>query len=321
MAILNDNTILQYLDSLLKYNSFTKASEDLYISQPYLTQVVKKTEKHIGVKIIDRGNNQIRLTEAGRLYYKYLTENVEHTNNFINQLNEFTQKKNSVIKIGVLPTLGSFLLPQFLPEFIKNHPDVKIEFEEASPEISVEKAIKGQINFYIGQTPATVGPQLECEVRGHEPYYFMIPKTSKYYHPDQKFVNIESVDIEKLLQEPLLLTCAGSAIRQQINFLTHKFKTNPIIVLESTNIETIASLSAKGIGSTIIPATVAMHLDEGEYNLCPLPQDILSLDYFLAYAKERNLSPNEKDMIETFKKINIIECTQKEGWPKFSELR
>lgn len=104
-------------------------------------------------------------------------------------------------------------------------------------------------------------------------------------------------------------------------FLTHKFKTNPIIVLESTNIETIASLSAKGIGSTIIPATVAMHLDEGEYNLCPLPQDILSLDYFLAYAKERNLSPNEKDMIETFKKINIIECTQKEGWPKFSELR
>ena len=52
-----------------------------------------------------------------------------------------------------------------------------------------------------------------------------------------------------------------------------------------------------------------------------MPQDILSLDYFLAYAKERNLSPNEKDMIETFKKINIIECTQKEGWPKFSELR
>lgn len=98
----------------------------------------------------------------------------------------------------MLPTLGSFLLPQFLPEFIKNHPDVKIELEEASPEISVEKAIKGQINFYIGQTPATVGPQLECEVRGHEPYYFMIPKTSKYYHPDQKFVNIESVDIEKL---------------------------------------------------------------------------------------------------------------------------
>lgn len=42
MAILNDNTILQYLDSLLKYNSFTKASEDLYISQPYLTQVSKK---------------------------------------------------------------------------------------------------------------------------------------------------------------------------------------------------------------------------------------------------------------------------------------
>ena len=153
MAILNDNTILQYLDSLLKYNSFTKASEDLYISQPYLTQVVKKTEKHIGVKIIDRGNNQIRLTEAGRLYYKYLTENVGHTNNFINQLNEFTQKKNSVIKIGVLSTLGSFLLPQFLPKFIKNHPDVKIELEEASPEISVEKAIKGQINFYIGQNP------------------------------------------------------------------------------------------------------------------------------------------------------------------------
>ncbi len=317
MAILNDNTILQYLDSLLKYNSFTKASEDLYISQPYLTQVIKKTEKRIGVKIIDRGNNQIRLTEAGHLYYKYLTENVEHTNDFMNKLSEFTQKKNSIIKIGVLPTLGSFLLPQFLPEFIEKHPDVKIELKEASPEISVERAIKGQIDFYIGQTPATVGPQLECEVRGHEPYYFMIPKTSKYYLSGQKFVDISSVDIEKLLQEPLLLTCAGSAIRQQINFLTHKFKIKPAIVLESTNIDTIASLSARGLGSTIIPATVAVHLDDGEYNLCPLPKDVLSLDYFLAYARERNLSPHEKDMIETFKKIDIIECTQKKGWPKF----
>lgn len=150
MAILNDNTILQYLDSLLKYNSFTKASEDLYISQPYLTQVVKKTEKHIGVKIIDRGNNQIRLTEAGRLYYKYLTENVEHTNNFINQLNEFTQKKNSVIKIGVLPTLGSFLLPH-CQSLLKTILTLKSNLKKLHLKFPLKKPLKDRSIFISGK--------------------------------------------------------------------------------------------------------------------------------------------------------------------------
>ena len=151
MAILNDNTILQYLDSLLKYNSFTKASEDLYISQPYLTQVVKKTEKHIGVKIIDRGNNQIRLTEAGRLYYKYLTENVEHTNNFINQLNEFTQKRTLSSKSACCRLSEVFFCRSFCQSLLKTILTLKSNLKKLHLKFPLKKSLKDRSIFISGK--------------------------------------------------------------------------------------------------------------------------------------------------------------------------
>lgn len=147
MVILNDNTILQYLDSLLKYKSFTKASEDLYISQPYLTQVVKKTEKHIGVKIIDCGNNQIRLTKAGCLYYKYLIENVEHTNNFINQLNEFNQKRTLSSKSACCRLSEVFFCRSFFQSLLKTILTLKSNLKKLHLKFPLKKPLKDRSIF------------------------------------------------------------------------------------------------------------------------------------------------------------------------------
>lgn len=310
MANLTDNNLLQYLDTLLKYSSFTKAANDLCISQPYLTQVIKKIETRVGTRILERGTNSIHLTEAGHLYYKYLTENIEHTNAFMHELDRFTQKQNTVIRIGVLPTLGSFLLPKFLPQFMKKHPDVKIILKEAMPDVSEENTVRGDLDFYIGQTPAKVGPQLECRVLGNDSYYLLIPEGSRYYQPGEVLVDESSFDLVELLKEPVVMTTAGSAIRQQTNVLMHKHGIDPNIVLESGNIYTTATLAAKGVGGTIIPATIAAHLKKGSYNLCLIPKEVLSLEYFIAYPKGEKLPENKQELVDLFMKIDISECTK-----------
>ena len=75
---MNDpEALLHYLDVLLKENNFTKAARELYISQPYLTQLIKRIEKRLGTQIINRDHVPFSLTEAGMIYYKYL-ENISY---------------------------------------------------------------------------------------------------------------------------------------------------------------------------------------------------------------------------------------------------
>lgn len=72
MALKDSHLMLQYLDTLLKHSNYTKAAKDLYISQPYLTQTVKRAEQELGTPIINRQPGHFQLTEAGKIYYQYL---------------------------------------------------------------------------------------------------------------------------------------------------------------------------------------------------------------------------------------------------------
>ena len=70
---MNDPDImLNYLETLLKESNFTRAAEHLYISQPYLTQLIKRVEKKLGTTIINRDKVPFTLTESGQIYYQYL---------------------------------------------------------------------------------------------------------------------------------------------------------------------------------------------------------------------------------------------------------
>ena len=72
MSLKDSHLMLQYIDTLLKYNNYTKAAKDLFISQPYLTQAIKKVEQELGTAIIIRQSGVLHLTEAGKIYYQYL---------------------------------------------------------------------------------------------------------------------------------------------------------------------------------------------------------------------------------------------------------
>ena len=122
---MNDpEALLYYLDVLLKESNFTKAARELYISQPYLTQLIKRIEKKLGTKIINRDRVPFSLTEAGMIYYKYL-ENISYNDQQLERdLAPYTEPNKEIIKLGVLESLGSFLLPRLLPSFLQNNPNV-----------------------------------------------------------------------------------------------------------------------------------------------------------------------------------------------------
>src|SRR5699024_871743 len=138
----------------------------------------------------------LQLTEAGELYYQYLNSLEVKQDQFRRQISRFNTINQKIIRIGVLPSLGTYLLPLFLPDFIAKHPEIRIELHEALPKVNQEKVIAGEIDFYLGQNPETAPPNLTIHQWGTHGYYAIIPRSSKFYKENKPILKTGSIKVQ-----------------------------------------------------------------------------------------------------------------------------
>lgn len=300
MSKVDSGNMLRFLDMLLKHGNYTKAARELYISQPYLTQTIKHAEKELGIEIINRKSSPLQLTDAGRIYYQYLNSLETEKSNFEKRILRYSSPNNTVIHLGVLSSLGTYLLPLFMNSYLKKHPQVKIEIHEDIPEANEKKTLNGEIDFLLGQNPETISPKLTVENRGTHGYFAIIPKTSPYFQKGKKSLKPNSISLKNLLAEQLVLTTHGSAIRRQVDYLLQRYRVTPNVILESNNIFTTVKLATSGLGVTLMPESVFVYPNSDEFNIYPLPQSVISLDYFIAYQADKTLNQAEQDLVDSF---------------------
>lgn len=310
MSHIQSPILLQYLDALLKHGNFTKAAKDLYISQPYLTQTIKRTENELGTEIINRKSPQLQLTEAGKVYYQYL-ESIEESGEKLKQhLAKYVMSTHLNIRVAILPSLANYLLPLVMPAFKKQYPHISVTVLEDIPKINEALAIRQEVDFYIGQNPESVSPSLLAIDCGYQNYYAIIPPSSDFYQKDKPLLEADAIAIEDLLHQELVVTTNGSAIRRQIDRLMHRYKINPRICFESSNVYTVAELAKQDLGVAFVPEGLVTPSTSGAYSLYPIAKSLISIEYFIAYSVAKTLDENEKSFLESFTKT-VQEHTKK----------
>jgi len=300
MSKISSQDILYYIDAILKYSNYGKAAKSLYISQPYLTQVIKRVENELNCELITRNKLPYRLTEQGKIYYQYLTSLENNYAKLLREISDVSDIDKTIIKIGILTSLGTYLLPLFLPDFLTLHPDCRIELVEDFPEKNEKLTQNNELDFWIGQNSRNISPYLNSVSWGRHRYRAVIPRCSDLYQEDTAIIAEGSIDMSKILCQKLVLTSKGSAIRKQIDQLLNLYKVEPRIIMESTEINTILKLATGNLGITFIPESVYVKESPSEYNIYQIPIDELSLDYFIAYHNERKLSNIDHDLINAF---------------------
>ena len=300
MSNISSQDILFFIDALLKYSNYSKAAKSLYISQPYLTQIIKRVEHELNCELISRNKLPFRLTEQGKIYYQYLTTLENNYTKLLREISDVSDSDTTVIRIGVLPSLGTYLLPLFLPEFLNTHPNCRIELAEILPEKSEKLTQNNELDFWIGQNSSNISPNLNSVSWGRHRYRAVIPRCCNLYQKDIAIIPEGMIDISEVLSQRLILTSKGSAIRKQIDHLLNVYKVEPNIILESSEINTALKLATNNLGLTIIPESVYVKECPSDYNIYPIPIDELSLDYFIAYQSERTLTSIDNDLISAF---------------------
>ena len=277
---------LEYIVSLDALKHFAKAAAHCHITQPSLSMQVQKLEEELGVQIFIR-TNPVTTTETGQIVIDQAKKILAEAR-MMQQL--IQQEKNIVagtLKIGIIPTLAPYLLPQFLQAFIKQYPQVRLSIHELTTENIIRQLKNGTLDAGIMATQLNI-PELKEEFLFNEEFVAYVSRKEKLFN--KKYLLPDDIDVHSmwLLEE-------GHCLRNQVMNLCALQKDASIekhFDYAAGSIETLKHFVDKNGGITLLPELATYNMNSTKKNMLryfksPAPVREISLVTLKTYAKTR----------------------------------
>lgn len=144
---------LQYFVTIAESGSITAAAKKLFLSQPPLSMQMKRLEKELGCVLFLRGAREIQLTEAGKLLYNRAKSLLELRRVTEEELAACADATSGTIRLGMISSVGSSLLPQWIAVFHTRHPDIRFSVYEADTYQILEKLHQDRVEVALVRSP------------------------------------------------------------------------------------------------------------------------------------------------------------------------
>ena len=129
---------LQSFCRVAELRNFSKAAEDLFLTQPTVSGHILALEKSLGVRLFDRTGREARLTKAGQVLYQYASKTLQLRRDALNALSEFSQGIRGELCLGASTIPGEYILPKLLGEFKREHPHFAVSLKIADTQEIVQ---------------------------------------------------------------------------------------------------------------------------------------------------------------------------------------
>jgi len=301
--MMQQTTIIAYLDAIVSEGTFTQAAKSLYISQPYLSKTITKLEEELQTQLVERNRTPMELTYAGERFLTHMKKMQNQYEDMVNELTLITNLKYGRIRIGVHPIMGSFLLPLILPKFHEKYPGIVLKIMEQDAKTTEMDLLENKVDLYLGMLPIH-NEQLSYTMLADDKWCVIVPDTSPLYQPGLKDIEKFPYPLNLLKNEKYVLTTSQSGIRKQANEFLKHLDIKADIVMETQNISTAAALARKGMGLTFLPKSALNNSELMDtYNIFYIETSIVRTRYFIAYSKEKTLSSVDLAMIDMAKEL------------------
>lgn len=237
---------LNYVIQIASEKNFSRAAEKLHIAQPSLSQQLSKLEQEIGVLLFRRTTNSVELTQAGQVFVKKSQAILDAVEQLKQEMDDMAQMRRGRLVVGTLPITGSHILPFVLPAFGAQYPQIEVILVEDTTAKLEQLTASGGTDISLLSLPL-IDNSLSWEPFMEEEICLAVPPQ----HP--LTLREGPIDIIELREEPFIGLKRGQGFRQITVDLCEQSGFTPQIVFESSNIETVQSLVAGGMGIAFVP--------------------------------------------------------------------
>ena len=294
---------LEYVISVAKHKNITKASQELYISQPSLSKYIKKLEDTLGVPLFNRIGHTFTLTYAGEKYIENAKDILRIRNKMNSQMNDICKNDKGRLNIAVPSTRGAYMIPDTLPIFIKNYPNVEINLIEGSSADAETALTNGNADLAIFNYPIK-NADFDYEVLGSEELTLAVSTKNPLSKCGVKKADYkyEWIDLNLFKDEGFILHFPYQRTGQIANKVFERAKFDPKVVLRTKSIECAIKLVSSNLGVCFVSENHLKHI-----NLVNPPKYFsigdpnTNFELVVAYRKGLYLTKYMLDYIEILK--------------------
>jgi LysR family hydrogen peroxide-inducible transcriptional activator len=288
-------TELRYIVAVARERHFGRAADACFVSQPTLSVAVKKLEEELGVTIFERGPGEVTVTPAGERIVAQAQRVLEEAAAIKEIAKHGKDPLAGPLTLGVIFTIGPYLLPKLVPLLHRRAPQMPLSIEENYTAVLAEKLKRGEIDVAIVALPFDEQGIVTQPVYD-EHFVVAVPRE----HP---WATRKSIRADDLAKESLLLLGTGHCFRDQVlnacPSLNRSSATPGTIqkTVEGSSLETIRLMVASGLGLTVLPASA-------------VPQKTRAGD-LLAYVPFTRPAPDRRVVLawrKSFPRVQAVEA-------------
>lgn len=241
---------LRYFVAVAETGGFSRAAQACNVAQPSLSQQIIKLEKQLGSPLFDRLGRRIALTDAGRALLPRARAALASIEDARRAVCDDPEAASPTLRIGAIPTIAPYLIPQVIRAFKAEHPRVRIDFDEDVTDRLIKALLDAELDLAIMSAPIDE-PQLRTETLDHEPLYLAAPAD----HPLAKRANLA---LKHLNDQPVIVLHEMHCLQGQVDALCRSYHVKPHVTCRTAQLHTVLELIARGVGVSLVPRMCAL---------------------------------------------------------------
>lgn len=280
-----------------KYLNFTRAAENLCITQPAVTAQLKLFEDSCNLKLFKRKGKRNYLTNEGHTLYEYARKIFEYEKEIEDVIDEMRELKRGVLRLGTTKTYARHFMPLLISVFRETYPDIRIQLDEGSS---------------LDMTNSLLDLRNELAIVARAENYLnisLIPFSKEelivIVAADHPLARRQAMPLSDLAEEPIIMKEKGSGTRKLVSELFSENGLTPNILMETSNTEFIKQLVQRGDGiSFLVKAAVITEIKEKKLATISIEHQNVFLEVNIAYLKNQHLSPPAQAFLDMLRKLS-----------------
>lgn len=303
---------IKYLLKVMETKNFSKAADQLFITQPTLSQQIAKLEDELDVVFIDRTTRAFSITKAGEEFCAYAKELMKNWNKLYSEMTKYQKNKKSSIKIGIFPTLAKIGMTNPILSFTNENPNTKIELIESYSEHLYSMVISKKVDLAIVNKIEYPIYDKSLKLAAFPLVNDRIVLLCGAKHP---LANEPSVSLQKALEYPVVKLSPHSSVSKIMNVQYQKQNLKPTVACECENTSNMISIVDEGYGVSFLSSTVANHYATEKTRMIKIVPKIKNTAAIITLKKNLN-SKLVEDFIEYLLAFAHNQDENHENFPK-----
>lgn len=285
---------LQYFIEVARTNSFSKAADNLFITQPTISKMIKNLESELGVPLFDRSRKKLILTDAGQIILEHAILIDKAFNNLHTALEDLVELRTGHIRIGLPPIFNTKLFPKLIALFHKKYPEITFQLVEDGSKKIEESVENGQLDLGIIVLPTN-------DKLFHS-FPFLKEDLKLVIHHSHPLAHREEIQLAELRNESFILFNKDFVLNDRIISACKGVGFEPHVISESSQWAFIEEMVAAKLGVSLLPESICKQLGT-EVKAVKIVNPSIYWHLAIIWAKNHYLSYAAKEWLRFMKEV------------------